>query len=1017
MDDHTFLCYAREDAGFSLALAGDLKRHGIPIWVDQWNIEAGQDWDEAIDRSLRGCAVFLIVLSPAAVTSREVRGELRAALNLGKPTIPVLFRSCEIPRQLQNVQCVVVGGSNRIPETELNDLVRVVREMTVAGSQTNEGRHDRQIGWPATRGSLEPRPHQATDLTRRELRIRRDLLGDVKGEAADRLAQSLPTGVALTILKEKQPDQVTRSWDADVRVARLQRTLLPATMGILDVIDDSATAGRLLILGAPGSGKTTILLQLTQGLVARAEADPGEPIPGLFNLSSWQDAHQTLASWLVDELKMRYGVRKDHGNRWLEERRLVPLLDGLDELPPRQQNACVLAINAFQQNYRPKHLVVCCRLVEYENVETKLQLNSSICLLPLNDAQILDYLDRARRRDLWESISRDPESVELVRSPLWLGMTTLAYEEISNQDWQRLRSPSDHRGYLLDAYIRHQLSRSANTAEYSEKQTVRWLACLAAMLKTEGQTDFLIEGLQPTCLQSATQRWLYHIGVGLTVAVIFSGCLQLIGWIMNQLPRDAVAIQVEKTRGFQLLAAADPNLLLAVVAGLIVATRKMIQPIETLRWSGVAAWHGVRRLVRKMSILGVGFGIYAGLLIGVVVGTGILLFGDSLWIRAPSAGEKAGVILGALAAAGGALAIGLLKPSAWVTGRKEIRLVPISTVALVSGVLFGVVLWSNGGGPLFVLITGLSVVLVADSLSSTGFSKWLAVGLVGWSSLGLIMWPMFLGSHSLRAFLGWMEACAQGGLGIGAFLGLLNGLNTRLHRSNGVDPSGIDVPTGHYRQWIRWVMIGMTTALIPALLLGILARTGHVEPGREVISAASFLALAMALVLSISLIAGMLAGMVVAFFGAFLGALLGVLNGLAGPDVERKTVPNQGIRQSAVNVGLFALIGVLAVGVPYGVMNVAAVGLSVRTVPGPADWLRFGGPAALLWGAPAGLVPGAACIQHFTLRFVLWCCRQAPWHYGRFLNYATERMFLQRVGGRYRFIHVMLRDHFARSGL
>ncbi|MCY7272686.1 MAG: hypothetical protein LH702_02795 [Phormidesmis sp. CAN_BIN44] len=40
-----------------------------------------------------------------------------------------------------------------------------------------------------------------------------------------------------------------------------------------------------------------------------------------------------------------------------------------------------------------------------------------------------------------------------------------------------------------------------------------------------------------------------------------------------------------------------------------------------------------------------------------------------------------------------------------------------------------------------------------------------------------------------------------------------------------------------------------------------------------------------------------------------------------------------------------------------------------------------------------------------------------PWNYARFLNYATDRMFLQRVGGRYRFIHKLLQDHFAKMEL
>ncbi|MEP7307076.1 MAG: hypothetical protein ABJA98_16310 [Acidobacteriota bacterium] len=57
--------------------------------------------------------------------------------------------------------------------------------------------------------------------------------------------------------------------------------------------------------------------------------------------------------------------------------------------------------------------------------------------------------------------------------------------------------------------------------------------------------------------------------------------------------------------------------------------------------------------------------------------------------------------------------------------------------------------------------------------------------------------------------------------------------------------------------------------------------------------------------------------------GAFLGALFGLLSGLTGPDVERRTAPNQGIRQSAKNVGVFALVGVLVVGLSYSLLNLA----------------------------------------------------------------------------------------------
>lgn len=44
---------------------------------------------------------------------------------------------------------------------------------------------------------------------------------------------------------------------------------------------------------------------------------------------------------------------------------------------------------------------------------------------------------------------------------------------------------------------------------------------------------------------------------------------------------------------------------------------------------------------------------------------------------------------------------------------------------------------------------------------------------------------------------------------------------------------------------------------------------------------------------------------------------------------------------------------------------------------------------------------------------ILWSSGKAPSNYAKFLNYCTNRLFLQRVGGDYRFMHDLLRKHFA----
>ncbi|MHC5821207.1 MAG: NACHT domain-containing protein, partial [Nostoc sp.] len=63
------------------------------------------------------------------------------------------------------------------------------------------------------------------------------------------------------------------------------------------------------------------------------------------------------------------------------------------------------------------------------------------------------------------------------------------------------------------------------------------------------------------------------------------------------------------------------------------------------------------------------------------------------------------------------------------------------------------------------------------------------------------------------------------------------------------------------------------------------------------------------------------------------------------------------------------------------------------------------------------LAPGLACIQHLVLRLILSFKGNIPWNYAGFLDYATERIFLQKVGGGYIFIHRLLLEHFAQMDI
>jgi tetratricopeptide (TPR) repeat protein len=87
-------------------LASNLKHQEVPIWLDKWDISPGANWDNAVDQAIEDCTRFLIILSPAAVGSDEVNGELRKALDLDKLIIPVIYQQCSIPRRLLLIQYI-----------------------------------------------------------------------------------------------------------------------------------------------------------------------------------------------------------------------------------------------------------------------------------------------------------------------------------------------------------------------------------------------------------------------------------------------------------------------------------------------------------------------------------------------------------------------------------------------------------------------------------------------------------------------------------------------------------------------------------------------------------------------------------------------------------------------------------------------------------------------------------------------------------------------------------------------
>ena len=134
---------------------------------------------------------------------------------------------------------------------------------------------------------------------------------------------------------------------------------------IYDVFVDSGST--MLILGAPGSGKTITLLELCKTLIRKAENEVQEPVPVVLNLSTWAEKQGTLADWIVYEMNRQYQLSTKVAPAWLAKDHLCLLLDGLDEVRPDVRDQCVQAINDFKKTHDAP-LVVCSRIADYEEL-------------------------------------------------------------------------------------------------------------------------------------------------------------------------------------------------------------------------------------------------------------------------------------------------------------------------------------------------------------------------------------------------------------------------------------------------------------------------------------------------------------------------------------------------------------------------------------------------------------------------------------------------------------------------
>ncbi|WP_327375121.1 NACHT domain-containing protein [Streptomyces sp. NBC_01216] len=217
----------------------------------------------------------------------------------------------------------------------------------------------------------------------------------------------------------------------------------PGDEGFSDARTLLRETGRLVVLGDPGGGKTTLALKLTidvaRGLGTGAALQTPLRIVLREYASHYKSNQESIIDFLEKQCKADYSTPAPEGaiDYLLLNGRAVVIFDGLDELTDTSLRAAIVdAVEAFTHAYPTAPILVTSRKVGYEMAPLDESLFFVTHLSPFNGAQQKQYVKKwflnvrgsAQEEGMADRfLSESSHARDLTSNPLMLGLMCALY--------------------------------------------------------------------------------------------------------------------------------------------------------------------------------------------------------------------------------------------------------------------------------------------------------------------------------------------------------------------------------------------------------------------------------------------------------------------------------------------------------------------------------------------------------------------------------------------------------------